>query len=117
MSKRRRKPKNTTSGESSCSHLLLALQILIQDRKTDPYARLRVPKYQKVFEALFFASFLALYYAVMVERNPDRITATEILLYIWIAAFAYDEFGEIQDTGSRFYTASSEFSSSAAIPI
>ncbi len=40
----------------------------------DPYCRLRVPKYQKAFEALFFASFLALYYSVLVERNPGKIT-------------------------------------------
>ena len=61
----------------------------------DPYSRLRVPKYQKIFEALFFASFLALYYAVLIERHPERITPLEVLLYIWIAAFAYEEFGEL----------------------
>ncbi len=27
----------------------------------------------------------------------------EILLYIWIAAFAYDEFGEFRDAGTLFY--------------
>jgi hypothetical protein len=26
-----------------------------------------------------------------------------VLLYIWIIAFAYDEFGEIQDAGLMFY--------------
>ena len=73
-------------------------------RLADPYCRLRVPKYQKVFEALFFASFLALYYSVLVERNPSRMMATEVLLNIWIAAFAYDEFSEFQDAGRLFYT-------------
>jgi hypothetical protein len=66
---------------------------------------LRVPKYQKAFEVLFFASFLILYYAVLVERNPDRMTPLEILLYIWIAAFAYDEFSEFRDAGTLFYAA------------
>ena len=47
-------------------------------RVTDPYTRLRVPKYQKAFQVAFFASFLALYYAVLVERNPRYITAREI---------------------------------------
>lgn len=70
---------------------------------TDPYVRLRVPKYQKAFQVAFFASFLALYYAVLVERNPHQVTAKEVLLYIWIAAFAYDEFGEFQDAGVLFY--------------
>ena len=73
--------------------------------RADPYCRLRVPKYQKSFEALFFALFLGLYYAVLVERNPEKITPVEVLLYIWIAAFAYDEFGEFRDAGVSFYRA------------
>jgi hypothetical protein len=72
-------------------------------RLADPFTRLRVPKYQKVFQVLFFLAFLALYYAVLVERNPQHITATELVLYTFIAAFAYDEFGEIQDAGLMFY--------------
>ena len=72
----------------------------------DPYSRLRVPRYQKTFEALFFASFLALYYAVLVERHPEHITPLECLLYVWIAAFALEELGELRDTGSlSFYVA------------
>lgn len=68
------------------------------------YCRLRVPKYQKTFEAVFFAIFLVLYYAVLWERNPGRITFVEVLLYIWILAFACDEFGEIRDAGTLFYS-------------
>lgn len=49
--------------------------------------------------------FLVLYYAVLIERNPRTITMVEILLYIWIAAFAYDELGEFQDAGTLFYAA------------
>ncbi|KAF2671876.1 hypothetical protein BT63DRAFT_422387 [Microthyrium microscopicum] len=101
-------------------------------RKADPFCRLRVPRYLKFFEAVFFMSFLALYYAVLVPiqrsgRRPpsapsgpapgqtpgisdDRsrafhsITPVEILLYIWIAGFAYDEFGEYRDAGQAFYS-------------
>ncbi|KAL8974989.1 MAG: hypothetical protein Q9197_000790 [Variospora fuerteventurae] len=76
-----------------------------QPNKADPYCRLRVPKYQKAFEAAFFAIFLVLYYAVLVERNPRYITIVEVSLYIWIAAFAYDEFGEFKDAGTLFYAA------------
>jgi hypothetical protein len=72
-------------------------------RVADPFTRLRVPKYQKVFQVLFFLAFLTLYYAVLVERNPRHITVTELVLYTFIAAFAYDEFGEIQDAGLMFY--------------
>ena len=40
---------------------------------------------------------------MLVERNPRHITPIEVLLYIWIAAFAYDEFGEFRDAGTLFY--------------
>ncbi|KAF5872776.1 putative receptor-activated ca2+-permeable cation channel protein [Botrytis fragariae] len=72
-------------------------------KKSDPFSRLRVPRYIKAFEVLFFASFLFLYYAVLVERNPYYITPLEIVLYVWFAAFAYDELGEFIDAGSIFY--------------
>ncbi|OAP57309.1 hypothetical protein AYL99_08047 [Fonsecaea erecta] len=72
-------------------------------RVADPFTRLRVPKYQKAFQISFFLAFLALYYAVLVERDPSHITPTETVLYIWIAAFAYDELGEIKDAGLMFY--------------
>jgi hypothetical protein len=71
----------------------------------DPFSRLRVPKYLKSFEVIFFASFLFLYYAVLVERDPLRITPLEIFLYLWFAAFAYDELSEWIDAGSIFYAA------------
>ncbi|TKA49927.1 hypothetical protein B0A49_08410 [Cryomyces minteri] len=72
-------------------------------RRADPYCRLRVPKYLKAFEVGFFASFLFFYYAVLVQRNFYTIMPVEILLYIWIAGFGYDEFGELRDAGTMFY--------------
>jgi hypothetical protein len=39
-------------------------------KQVDVFTRLRVPRYIKTFEVLFFATFLFLYYAVLVERNP-----------------------------------------------
>ena len=78
---------------------------LTPGRKSDPYSRLRVPKYQKVFEALFFVSFLALYYAVLVQRSFTHVTPTEVLLYVWITAFACEEVGEFRDAGRLFYAA------------
>jgi len=71
----------------------------------DPFSRLRVPKYLKSFEVLFFASFLFLYYAVLMERDPNRITTLEVFLCLWLAAFAYDELSEWIDAGSIFYAA------------
>ncbi|KAG8627915.1 hypothetical protein KVT40_003788 [Elsinoe batatas] len=72
-------------------------------RSADPYARLRVPKYLKWFEVAFFLGFLALYYTVLVEKSFEHITTAEILLYIWLASFAYNEFGEYWDAGTAFY--------------
>lgn len=72
---------------------------MYKKRSADPFLRLRVPKYQKAFQVVFFLAFLALYYVVLVARKPERITFSEILLYAFIIAFAYDEFGEIQDAG------------------
>lgn len=74
-------------------------------RNADPYSRLRVPRYLKAWEILFFAVFLCLYYAVLVEQNTQRITPTEVVLYVWLAAFCYDELSEWIDAGSVFYAA------------
>jgi hypothetical protein len=73
--------------------------------KSDPFSRLRVPKYLKCWEVMFFALFLFLYYGVLVERDPEKISPTEIMLYLWLAAFCYDEVSEWIDAGSIFYAA------------
>jgi hypothetical protein len=75
-------------------------------KQTDPFSRLRVPRYLKVFETVFFAVFLALYYAVLVHRDFERVTIPEILLYVWIASFAYDEFADWNDAGQTSFYAS-----------
>lgn len=72
-------------------------------RTMDPYSRLRVPRYLKTWEVLFFASFLFLYYLVLINRDNTHLTVSEILLFIWIAAFCYDELSEWLDAGSIFY--------------
>lgn len=70
---------------------------------SDPYSRLRVPKYLKCWEVLFFAVFLCLYYAVLIVRDETRLTGPEIALFFWIAAFFYDELSEWADAGAIFY--------------
>jgi hypothetical protein len=72
-------------------------------RVADPFTRLRVPKYQKFFQVLFFLLFLVLYYIVLVERDPKQVNFAEVCLYLCILAFAYEEFGEVQDAGVLFY--------------
>ncbi|KAF2744225.1 hypothetical protein M011DRAFT_193400 [Sporormia fimetaria CBS 119925] len=79
---------------------------LYNRKRADPFTRLRVPRYLKVFETLFFTTFLALYYAVLVHRSFAHITVAEVLLYIWIAGFAVDEFGEWNDAGQTSFYAS-----------
>lgn len=72
-------------------------------RTADPYSRLRIPVYRKMFEAGFFISFLLLYYSVLVERKPDGLGFFEILMDVWIVAFAYDELSGLIDAGMLFY--------------
>ncbi|KAL1888105.1 hypothetical protein Sste5346_009792 [Sporothrix stenoceras] len=69
----------------------------------DPFARLRVPKYLKIYEALFFLTFLAIFYLTLLERNPFKVGPAEVLFYFFLAAFAYDELSEWIDAGSLFY--------------
>lgn len=70
----------------------------------DPFCRLRVPKYLKIWEIFFFLMFMALYYTVLVERDIEVITGTEYILYILLGAFLYDEISAWRDAGSIFYT-------------
>ncbi|CAI7656082.1 unnamed protein product [Penicillium glandicola] len=76
---------------------------IFNTRTADPYSRLRVPLYRKIFEAAFFISFLFLYYAVLVERRQNAIGIFEAVMYVWIVAFAYDELSGILDAGVVFY--------------
>ncbi|KAK8011441.1 ion transporter [Apiospora arundinis] len=71
----------------------------------DPFCRLRVPKYLKAFEVIFFAAFIFIFYAVCIEQSVYRVTPMEVLLYVWLAAFFYDEVSEYLDAGSIFYAA------------
>ena len=68
--------------------------------------RLRVPRYLKIFETLYFAVFLGLYYIVLTHRSFHHVTSAEVILYIWIVGFAYDEFGEFNDAGQLSFYAS-----------
>lgn len=74
-------------------------------RKADPFCRLRVPKYQKAFEAFFFASLLALYYGVLIERDPFHFTGMEAALIVFFIAFAVNEISAVRDAGTAFYAA------------
>jgi hypothetical protein len=58
-----------------------------------------------VFQALFFAALLILYYAVLVQRNPNHIMPLEIALIIFFCSFAVDEFSSMRDSGVTFYAA------------
>jgi hypothetical protein len=69
----------------------------------DTFSRLRVPKYLKIWEILFSAVFLCLYYTVLIVRADGHLSASEVALMVWIGAFAYDEFSEWLDAGSVFY--------------
>lgn len=71
----------------------------------DPYSRLRVPKYMKCWEVVFFGIFLCLYYGVLVRARKDNLTLVEGALWFWFSAFLFDELSEWGDAGSIIYTA------------
>lgn len=58
--------------------------------KSDPYCRLRVPLYLKVFEVVFFIFLLAFYYAVLIPKQSETFTVAEALLYVWLLAFSHN---------------------------
>lgn len=87
-------------------HAVIPLCVIKLTRSLCSVSRLRVPLYLKVFETLFFAMFLALYYAVLVNRDEKHVTVAEVMLYIWIASFAYDEFVDWSDAGQTSFYAS-----------
>ncbi|KAK9353824.1 hypothetical protein V1523DRAFT_409988 [Lipomyces doorenjongii] len=76
----------------------------------DWYSRLRVPKYRMFFMMVNYAVLLALYYAVLTERNITRVTALEIALDVWFAGFVYEEIGQVRESGSIRYYASDYWS-------
>ncbi|KAK9248861.1 hypothetical protein V1506DRAFT_527976 [Lipomyces tetrasporus] len=76
----------------------------------DWYSRLRVPRYRMFFMMVNYAVLLALYYAVLTERNTTRVTVLEIALDVWFAGFVYEEIGQVRESGSIRYYASDYWS-------
>ena len=72
------------------THSVKKVRMYNRDR-SDPFCRLRVPLYSKIFEIMFFAVFLAFYYTVLIEKSSSTAASwSEIMLYIWLAAFSYN---------------------------
>ena len=63
------------------------------------YARLRVPRYRFVFQELNFAVLLALFLAVLRDES-EHVSFLEIVLDIWFTGFVYDEYAQLNDSGS-----------------
>jgi len=72
--------------------------------KCDPWCRLRVPRYMKAFEIIFFVCFLALFYIVSLQREMYSVTIWECLFYIYVLGFAFDELDDFVESGSYFYS-------------
>ncbi|OJD15303.1 hypothetical protein AJ78_04420 [Emergomyces pasteurianus Ep9510] len=75
---------------------------LFHKRMTDPYCRLRVPLYRKSFEAVFFLSFLALYYSVLMARDPLRISPAEASLMVCSLMSLNSYFGSLTKAFLKF---------------
>lgn len=70
----------------------------------DPWCRLRVPRYMKMFEIMFFVCFLALFYVVSLQRVMDHVTVWEGLFYVFVLGFAFDELDDFVESGAYFYS-------------
>lgn len=73
-------------------------------RTGDIWCRLRVPRYMKTFEILFFVSFLALFYVVSLQRVLHSVTVWEVLFYVFVLGFAFDELDDFIESGAYFYS-------------
>lgn len=73
-------------------------------RTGDAWCRLRVPRYMKTFEILFFLCFLALFYIVSLQRVMHSVTVWEVLFYIFVLGFAFDELDDFLESGAYFYS-------------
>lgn len=74
-------------------------------QNADPFSRLRVPKYKKCWEVVFFGVFLFLYYTVLIKARKDNLSVVEGALWFWFVAFLFEELSEWGDAGSFIYTA------------
>lgn len=73
----------------------------IDSTNHDIYARLRVPKYRSFFIMVNYAILLGLFYLLLFTESDDLgITMTEVLLHIWFAGFATDEFMQAREAVS-----------------
>ena len=45
----------------------------------------------KTFEIFFFLVFLGLFYVVSIQRDMKNITVAEVIFYLFVAGFAFDE--------------------------
>lgn len=69
----------------------------------DPWCRLRVPRYMKTFEIIFFVCFLALFYTVSLQRVKEYVTPWEMFFYVFVLGFAFDEVDDFIESGASFY--------------
>lgn len=73
-------------------------------RSGDYWCRLRVPRYMKIFEILFFLCFLGLFYIVCLERVKEYVTTWEVLFYVFVLGFVFDELDDFIESGIYFYS-------------
>ncbi|KAA8916064.1 hypothetical protein TRICI_001787 [Trichomonascus ciferrii] len=73
----------------------------LESKNHDIYARLRVPKYRSFFIMINYAILLGLFYLLLFTESDDLgITMIEVLLHVWFAGFATDEFMQAREAVS-----------------
>ncbi|ETS77974.1 hypothetical protein PFICI_10036 [Pestalotiopsis fici W106-1] len=71
---------------------------------TDPWTRLRVPRYMKAFEMMFFLMLLGLFLIVSLERVQGYVTPWEIVFYAFMAGFTLQEWNQFVENGAHFFS-------------
>ena len=65
-------------------------------------SRLRVPRYRQALSTFSFAALLGLFLAVLTERSL-KITALEVVFWLWSAGFMLDEIVGFNEQGFSLY--------------
>ena len=65
-------------------------------------SRLRVPRYRQFLSTCSFAILLGLYLAVLIERSL-KISALEVVFWVWSAGFMLDEIVGFNEQGFSLY--------------
>lgn len=101
-----RKAQETRTSKKPSTDMQLARRSVTiynpRDASLFKLSRLRVPRYRQVFSTVSFATMLALFLAVLVDRSIT-ISPLEVLFWFWSAGYMLDEVVGFTEQGFGLY--------------